>query len=100
MKESTQSGLSIVIPTFNELENIEPLFEKILEFDSVTTFKYEIIIVDGNSNDGTSDLIIKNIKDYSLSNVKLIKSNKAEGYGADIWIGLSSSAYNLSLIHI
>ena len=95
MKESTQSGLSIVIPTFNELENIERLFEKILEFDSVTTFKYEIIIVDGNSNDGTSDLIIKNIKDYSLSNVKLIKSNKAEGYGADIWIGLSSSAYNL-----
>lgn len=95
MKESTQSGLSIVIPTFNELENIEPLFEKILEFDSVTTFRYEIIIVDGNSNDGTSDLIIKNITDHGLFNVKLIKSKKAEGYGADIWVGLSSSAYNL-----
>ena len=95
MKKSNQSGLSIIIPTFNEIENVNALFQKIIVFDSRVTFKYEIIIVDGNSSDGTSELIRKNINDSNLSTVKLVLSDRAEGYGADIWLGLSSAIHDL-----
>lgn len=46
--------LSIVIPTFNESENIEPLICRIKS--SLRNLPYEVIIVDDNSPDGTGEL--------------------------------------------
>lgn len=43
----------VVIPTYNEAENIPKLIPKILEQDSM----FEILIVDDNSPDGTADLV-------------------------------------------
>lgn len=47
--------LSLVVPTFNEKENIVPLVEKI---ESVLVgIPWELIVVDDNSPDGTSDQV-------------------------------------------
>ena len=49
--------ISIVIPTFNEVENIIPLIKNLTAL--VKDFEYEIIIVDDDSPDGTSDAVNK-----------------------------------------
>ena len=49
--------ISIVIPTFNELQNIIPLIKNLIVL--ISDFEYEIIVVDDNSTDN-SKKIIKN----------------------------------------
>ena len=46
-------NLSIVIPTYNERENISKILEKLRK--SLRAVRYEIVFVDDNSPDGTSD---------------------------------------------
>ena len=46
-------NLSIVIPTYNERENISKILEKLRK--SLRNVKYEIVFVDDNSPDGTSE---------------------------------------------
>lgn len=75
----------IVIPTYNEAENIEKLIKKIfsLKIDGL-----EIIIVDDNSPDGTADIVdrIQNadnrIHDCHYSQIHLIKRSKKTGLGS------------------
>ena len=49
--------LSLVIPTYNERDNIEPLVEQLSGLlDTVIPGDYELILVDDNSPDGTWDV--------------------------------------------
>ncbi len=50
---------SIVIPTYNEKQNIALLVNKIDKY--LRNFFYEIIVIDDNSQDGTK-LVLKEIK--------------------------------------
>ena len=52
--------ISIVIPTFNEVENIIPLLKNLTFI--VNNFEYEIIVVDDDSPDGTSEEVNKYMK--------------------------------------
>ena len=45
--------LAIVLPTFNERDNLGSLFERITE--SLTGIAWEVIVVDDNSGDGTAE---------------------------------------------
>jgi dolichol-phosphate mannosyltransferase len=47
--------LSIVVPTFNERDNVEPLFEKLNA--ALAGIAWEVIYVDDNSPDGTADVV-------------------------------------------
>jgi dolichol-phosphate mannosyltransferase len=47
-----QTRSLIVVPTYNEAENIEPLVSAILALDA----GFEILVVDDNSPDGTGDI--------------------------------------------
>lgn len=51
------SKLSIIVPTYNERENLKELVERI--FNSLKGSKFELIIVDDNSPDGTGKLADK-----------------------------------------
>jgi dolichol-phosphate mannosyltransferase len=48
-------SISIVIPTYNERENITPLVERIER--ALAPRDYEVVFVDDNSRDGTAELI-------------------------------------------
>jgi dolichol-phosphate mannosyltransferase len=48
---------SLVVPTFNERANIGPFLETVREYlDPVLAHDYEVIVVDDNSPDGTSEI--------------------------------------------
>jgi len=55
--ESKPAGLalSVVIPTYNERDNIQPLMERIRK--SFPEGGYEVVFVDDNSKDGTADAV-------------------------------------------
>lgn len=72
--------LSIVLPTYNERENIIILIPQIEEvFKSV---KHEIIVVDDNSPDNTAECVLELNKIYG--NIRLLSRPKREGIGAAI----------------
>lgn len=50
-----RSGLTVVIPCFNEVDNVEPSYREIL--DELGTFDIEIVYVDDGSTDGTLEII-------------------------------------------
>ena len=51
------SVISIVVPTYQERENIEPLVKNITQ--AMSDRKYEIIVVDDNSPDGTAEIAMR-----------------------------------------
>ena len=54
-KVNSTERLTFVLPTFNESKNIIPLLKSILKLNSL--YKLEIIVIDDNSSDGTSNLV-------------------------------------------
>lgn len=70
----------IVIPTYNEVDNIGPLVEEIEKkiFPHIKDYKMEIVIVDDNSPDGTADVAESLAKKFK--NVHVLKGEK-EGLG-------------------
>ena len=47
--------LSIVVPTYNERDNVEQLIENIEQV--LTNVRWEIIFIDDDSPDGTADFV-------------------------------------------
>jgi dolichol-phosphate mannosyltransferase len=56
--------LSLVIPTYNERENIPILVERVHQV--LSNYKYEMIIVDDDSPDGTGEIAEELAKEYPL----------------------------------
>lgn len=78
--------VSILIPTYNEAENVEPLSEAIVgEFDRLPQYSYEIIFIDNDSKDGTRDKIRalhrQNKKIKAIFNAKNFGQNNSPYYG-------------------
>ncbi|MFC1653737.1 glycosyltransferase [Patescibacteria group bacterium] len=79
----------VVIPTYNEKENIGPLIEAIQkEFKkSPNNFKNHILVVDDSSPDGTAKEAKK--KQKKFKNVHLLSNPKKEGLGGAYLKGMS-----------
>ena len=67
----------IIIPTYNEAENIESVINKIL---SLQNNNY-VLVVDDNSPDGTSN-IVKNLKKDNADKLFLITREKKDDLGS------------------
>ena len=52
-----QAMTSIILPTYNERDNIIELVQTIHHYLEKQTFNYEIVVVDDNSPDGTADVV-------------------------------------------
>ena len=78
--------ISIVTPTYNEVENIEKLYLDIKEQFSKINYEYEHLIIDNNSNDGT----IRKIKELALKdkNLKIIINSKNYGHIRSPYYGI------------
>ena len=70
------SNALVVIPTYNEIENIEPLLRDIILLQR----DFDILVVDDNSPDGTSAQVEKLIKEYP-ENIFLLKRTSKLGLG-------------------
>ena len=88
--------ISIITPTFNEIENIEKLYLEIKNEFSKIKCEYEHIIIDNNSTDGT----INKIKDLSRNdkNLKIIINSKNYGHIRSPFYGLLQSTGDASIL--
>jgi dolichol-phosphate mannosyltransferase len=79
--------LSIVIPTYNEKDNIAPLIKRVSQ--ALAGREYEIIIVDDNSQDGTVEIVNKLISQYP---VKLFIRREERGLATAVIHGIKQSS--------
>lgn len=86
--EKTKQKISIILPTFNERKNILPLINDM--FKLFKKFDLEIIIVDDNSNDGTSKVVKKLAK--TDSRIHLILRLGRSGLSSAIKEGLVAAS--------
>ena len=70
------SNTLLVIPTFNERENINPLLKSIF---AIKIF-VDVLIIDDNSPDGTKDVVLENKKKFK-NRIYLINREKKQGLG-------------------
>ena len=82
----TNHKILVISPTFNESENIDKFISEILDL------KLEILIIDDNSPDGTSQLIKTN-KNFG-NNLHLISRKEKLGYGTAVIEGFNFGIRN------
>ena len=76
--------LSLIIPCFNEEENLEKLLSSIKSLlKKYSSEQIEILIVDNGSTDRSEEIIIKNSL-FLQNKISLIKIDKNIGYGNGI----------------
>src|SRR3989338_4980268 len=68
--------LSIIIPVFNEEQNIEPLLKRLIPI--LKNYQYEIIFVDDGSKDKTPEMVKKQVK--KNNRIKLISFYRNFGH--------------------
>lgn len=84
--------LSIVIPCYNERENILQILDKI---DQVEGIKKEIIVVDDCSTDGTKDILEAQVKDRVA---QLVYHEVNGGKGAALKTGFAHATGDIVII--
>jgi glycosyltransferase involved in cell wall biosynthesis len=86
---------SIVVPVYNEKATAPILLGKVLGVALPAGLEKEVIIVEGNSSDGTKDVV----KAYETKpGVKVIYENAPRGKGAAVRAGLAQASGDFVLI--
>jgi len=93
MENAKQTEISIIIPVYNEAENIKELFLKIEDVLNKIQKTYEVIFVDDGSTDKTFDVL----KELSERNNKLkaIQFRRNFGKSAALSAGLERARGDL-----
>ena len=77
--------VSIIIPTYNERENVKTLIPRIFEIFARSGIKGEVVIVDDNSPDGTSKVAKAMGKKYEIT---LVRRKQKTGLASAVLDGL------------
>lgn len=85
------NNFSIVIPVYNEKQNIENLIKEINQVLN-NHYKYEIVLVNDNSTDGTNEILRQYKK---INNYKVIKNDLNKGQSYSIHEGISIASYDI-----
>ena len=80
--------LDVIIPTFNEEDNIEPLYKELS--NTLKNIKYNLIFIDDGSTDKTLSKLIKVYK-KNTNHIKIISFTRNFGKDAAIYAGLKES---------
>ena len=82
--------LSIIVPVFNEKDNISILVKEI--YEKLHNIKFEIIIIDDNSADGTIE-VLKNLKKKYKDLKFIIRENLQRDLSKSCQDGFENSKY-------
>jgi dolichol-phosphate mannosyltransferase len=100
MVKTSKRHLSIVLPTYNESQNIVRVLDTIAEAVPVDSAA-EIIVVDDNSPDGTADIAsryAKNILDNNKLHIELIRRKAKLGLSSAILAGVQSATGDVIVV--
>ena len=81
--------VSVILPTYNERENIAPLIQSLSRIMADSGIDYQIVVVDDDSPDGTADVVRQNCS--TMSQVKLVLRNGQKGLATAIKAGIQAS---------
>jgi len=95
MQIQNNATFSIVVPLFNEEENVEPLIKTILGAVGVNSNFLEIVLVDDGSSDATAALATELSK--RDGRIRLIRHERNQGLGAAIRTGLNEARGDFAL---
>jgi glycosyltransferase involved in cell wall biosynthesis len=85
------TGLSVVVPAYNEEAGIGPVLDGIRQTMEGTKLDYEILVVDDGSQDGTAAVAEER-------EVRIVRHHENRGYGAALKTGIRHAAYDLIAI--
>lgn len=94
----TTGVVRIVVPTWNERENIEPLLHSIRKVMELLKTDYEVVVVDDNSPDGTADIATKFGEQYG--HIKVIRRSNKAGLGSAIKEGLKYAISDINTFYV
>ena len=81
--------LTIIVPCLNEIKILEDSIKRIKEVLDISKYRYEIIIIDDGSTDGTKELAKKIADKYN--NIKFINHEKNKGRGITVDEGVRNA---------
>ncbi len=93
MAAEHQIELSIIIPVYNELENVEALYKEIVNVLSKVNYKFEVIFVDDGSSDGTAEFLRK--LEETENTLRVVCHKKNYGQSAALLSGAKAAHYQL-----
>ena len=83
--------VSVVIPAFNEADHVAEEIRAVRDAISGTGWRFEIILVDDGSTDGTAEAA-------SATGVEVVRHSHNMGYGAALKRGIAAASYEWILI--
>jgi len=81
--ESPPIDLSVIVPVYNERDNLEPFCRELLEFLSGSALEHEDILVDDGSGDGSAEKIGELASSQSALRGLHFKSNRGQSAALD-----------------
>ena len=88
-------GVSIIVPTRNEADNIDLLLQRIFAVEFLGSIDHEIIFVDDSSTDPTRQNIRQWQRDYP---VRLVERDHGKGLASAVVAGAAIAAFDTSLV--
>lgn len=102
MVKTSKAKLSIVLPTYNESQNIVKMLDSIAQtLSPYSATEAEIIVVDDNSPDGTAEIAsmhAKNISNNKKLHVEVIRREGKFGLSSAIVAGLQSATGDMLVV--
>ncbi|GAB4343116.1 MAG: hypothetical protein Kow0099_21230 [Candidatus Abyssubacteria bacterium] len=93
VKSTVRPSISVVMPAYNEKDNIEKAVSSTLEVLQEACDDYEIIIVDDASTDGTGQML--DAMAERISSLKVIHHDKNRKFGRTLRDGIAASCKDL-----
>ncbi|MDF0551908.1 glycosyltransferase family 2 protein [Kamptonema sp. UHCC 0994] len=90
--EAISPVFSLILPVYNEESGVEATLNHLQATLQSSSCKYEILVVNDGSTDGTRDVL------QSRTDIKLIEHNRNRGYGAALKTGIRYAKYPLIVI--
>ena len=84
-------GISIILPALNEEENIEAAIRDILSYFHSKKERYELIVINDGSTDGTGDIAERLARENG--SIRVIQHPINKGYGSALKRGFDISKY-------
>lgn len=89
------NGVSIIIPTLNEAENIEELITRVLSATKKASLATEIVVVDDGSQDGTREKVMELSEKFSVS---LVCRDHKKGLASAVIDGARHVRYDVVVV--